>query len=86
MGQTAWLAGTGGAKRSEERPYLSLLMGAKILLDMVSAAELAREEWNENKKLCPYCQTATFGLGRVVGVGVARSQKRVGKLAPGVSS
>ena len=57
---TAWLAATGGEKRSEERPYLSLLMGAKILLDLVSAAELAREEWNDNKKLCPYCQTATL--------------------------
>ena len=57
---TAWLAGTGGEKRGEERPYLSLLMGAKILLDLVSAAELAREEWNDNKKLCPYCQTATL--------------------------
>ena len=57
---TAWLAGTGGARRSEERPYLSLLMGAKLLLDLVSAAELAREEWNTNKKLCPYCQTATL--------------------------
>ncbi len=59
-GTTAWLAATGGEKRSEERPYLSLLMGAKILLDLVSAAELAREEWNDNKKLCPYCQTATL--------------------------
>ena len=57
---TAWLAGTGGEKRSQTHSYLSLLMGAKIALDLVSAAELAREEWNDNKKLCPYCQTATL--------------------------
>lgn len=57
---TAWLAGIGGEKRSETHPLLSLAMGAKIALDLVSAAELAREEWNDNKKLCPYCQTATL--------------------------
>ena len=64
---TAWLAGTGGEKRSQTHPLLSLLMGAKILLDLVSAAELAREEWNDNKKLCPYCQTATLAsIGSLV--------------------
>ncbi len=57
---TAWLAGIGGEKRSQTHPMLSLLMGGKILLDLISAAELAREEWNDNKKLCPYCQTATL--------------------------
>ena len=57
---TAWLAAIGGEKRSQTHPLLSLLMGAKILLDLVSATELAREEWNDNKKLCPYCQTATL--------------------------
>lgn len=57
---TAALAGTGGEKRGQTHPLLSLAMGAKIALDMVSAAELAREEWNGNKKLCPYCQTATL--------------------------
>ena len=56
---TAWLASMGGEKRSQTHPLLSLLMGAKIALDLVSAAELGREEWNDNKKLCPYCQTAT---------------------------
>ena len=57
---TAWLVGAGGAKRAEESPGWSLAMGAKIALDLVSAAELAREEWNDNKKLCAYCQTATL--------------------------
>ena len=57
---TATLAGAGGEKRGQTQPLLSLLMGGKILLDLISAAELAREEWNDNKKLCPYCQTATL--------------------------
>lgn len=57
---TAWLAGAGGENRAEKTPLWSLAMGAKIALDLVSAAELAREEWNDNKKLCAYCQTATL--------------------------
>ncbi len=57
---TAWLAGAGGEERAKTNPAWSLLMGAKIALDLVSAAELAREEWNDNKKLCAYCQTATL--------------------------
>ena len=57
---TALLAGMGGEKRSQTHPLLALGMGAKIVVDLLSAAELAREEWNDNHKLCPYCQTATL--------------------------
>ncbi len=57
---TATLAGAGGEKRSQTHPLVSLAMGAKIALDLLSAAELAREEWQDNKKLCAYCQTATL--------------------------
>ncbi|MBW4489812.1 MAG: hypothetical protein KME12_18675 [Trichocoleus desertorum ATA4-8-CV12] len=35
-------------------------MGAKILIDTLVAAELAREEWSENKAFCEYCQVATL--------------------------
>lgn len=35
-------------------------MGAKILIDVGVSAELAREEWGENKAFCEYCQVATL--------------------------
>jgi uncharacterized membrane protein len=59
-GITAWLASTGGENRAKENPLIPIAMGAKILIDAISAAELAREEWSENKAFCEYCQVATL--------------------------
>lgn len=59
-GITACLVGAGGMQRHRTRPWLPILMGAKILGDVLSGVVLAREEWAENKKLCMYCQIATF--------------------------
>ncbi len=56
---TAWLAAAGGIDRARRNPFLPIAMGAKILLDCVVSAELAREEWSENKAFCEYCQVAT---------------------------
>ena len=56
---TAWLAGAGGKNRAEETPLLPLAMGAKLLYDVGTTVQLAREEWQENKALCQYCQVAT---------------------------
>ncbi|NEQ28812.1 MAG: hypothetical protein F6K28_59650 [Microcoleus sp. SIO2G3] len=44
-------------------------MGAKILFDVATALELAREEWSENKAFCEYCQVAT--LASIVSLGLA---------------
>ena len=57
---TAWLAAAGGQKRVEKMPWVPLLMGLKAVADVVTNLELAREEWNDNKKLCAYCQTASL--------------------------
>jgi uncharacterized membrane protein len=59
-GITAWLAGAGGKDRAKDTPLLPLAMGAKIIGDTAFAVELGREEWNENKALCAYCQVATL--------------------------
>ena len=56
---TAWLAAAGGLDRARRNPFLPIAMGIKLLLDGVVAAELAREEWSENKAFCEYCQVAT---------------------------
>ncbi|RIV21590.1 vitamin K epoxide reductase [Fibrisoma montanum] len=58
-GLTAWLAGAGGKNRAEDQPWLPIATGAKALLDVGTAAQLAREEWQENKAFCAYCQAAT---------------------------
>lgn len=59
-GVTAWLATTGGENRAKENPLIPIAMGVKILIDAIAAAELAREEWSENKAFCEYCQVATL--------------------------
>ena len=57
---TAWLAGAGGEDRAEETPLLPLAMGAKLLYDVGTTLQLAREEWTENGAFCQYCQVATL--------------------------
>lgn len=59
-GVTAALAAAGGQDRATRTPWLPLLTAAKVLTDTATAAELAREEWGENRKLCAYCQVATL--------------------------
>lgn len=57
---TAWLTSTGGENRARENPLVPIAMGAKLLVDCIASAELAREEWSENKAFCEYCQVATL--------------------------
>ncbi|BAY46313.1 vitamin K epoxide reductase [Scytonema sp. HK-05] len=57
---TAWLASAGGIDRARRNPLLPIAMGVKLLIDGVTSAELAREEWSENKAFCEYCQVATL--------------------------
>lgn len=59
-GLTAWLASAGGQDRARSNPLLPIAMGAKILMDTLISAELAREEWSENEAFCEYCQVATL--------------------------
>lgn len=58
-GVTAVLAGAGGQDRTERLPLVALATAAKVVADLVGAVELAREEWQENRALCAYCQVAT---------------------------
>lgn len=58
-GVTALLASMGGKNRAEDKPWIPLALGVKTLADTALALELTREEWNENKALCFYCQVAT---------------------------
>jgi uncharacterized membrane protein len=57
---TAWLAGAGGKDRATQIPAVPVALGLKTVLDTATAVQLGREEWNENKALCAYCQVATI--------------------------
>lgn len=59
-GVTAWLAAAGGKDRAAAQPLLPLAMGLKVVGDTALALELGREEWQENRALCAYCQVATL--------------------------
>ncbi|QNH63804.1 vitamin K epoxide reductase family protein [Hymenobacter sediminicola] len=58
-GLTACLAGAGGIRRATTQPALPVAMAAKTLFDTANTLFLSREEWQENKALCFYCQMAT---------------------------
>jgi uncharacterized membrane protein len=58
-GITAWLAGAGGKNRAQTQPWLPIATGVKALVDVGTAVQLGREEWQENKAFCAYCQAAT---------------------------
>lgn len=56
---TAALAAAGPEDRAERTPLLPVALAAKTLFDVATNLTLAREEWQENKALCAYCQTAS---------------------------
>lgn len=58
-GITAVLASAGGQERATTLPWLPVALLGKTLLDLVTNVQLGREEWQENKKLCFYCQAST---------------------------
>jgi hypothetical protein len=58
-GITATLASAGGQERATQQPWLPVALLGKTLIDLVTNVQLGREEWEENKKLCFYCQAST---------------------------
>lgn len=57
---TAGLAGAGSASRARDMPWLPIALAAKALYDVGTNLTLAREEWQENRALCTYCQSASL--------------------------
>jgi uncharacterized membrane protein len=84
-GLTTALAAAGGKGRHLTKPWLPLVMGAKILSDVFTNVKLATEEWKENKALCFYCQTANVlsiaSLALAVPE-VLKAAKNIGKAGP----
>ncbi len=59
-GMTAALAAAGGKDRARQNPALPIAAAAKAGLDLATCLKLAREEWQENKAFCSWCQMATL--------------------------
>lgn len=77
---TAILAGAGGKNRAETHPAIPIAMGIKTLADTALNLQLAREEWQDNKALCFYCQTATVVSAVSTALAVPEAVKAVRKL------
>ena len=58
-GITAALAAAGGKDRALQNPALPIAASAKAGYDLLTALKLGREEWQDNKALCSWCQLAT---------------------------
>ena len=77
-GLTAALVAAGGKDRARENPALPLAAAGKALYDLVTCFRLAREEWQENKALCSWCQVAT-GLSAAIAVLTLPEAVRAGR-------
>ncbi|HMQ31585.1 MAG TPA: vitamin K epoxide reductase family protein [Chloroflexaceae bacterium] len=82
-GVTAALAGAGGMRRAQTRPWLPILMGAKIAYDVALGLVLAREEWAENKALCMYCMIATAASAASLPLAMPEVMRAAGALPNG---
>lgn len=74
-GLTAWLAGAGDLNRAQSAPWLPIATALKALGDAGTALELGREEWQDNKALCVYCQVATLVSLATVALAVPEALK-----------
>ena len=79
-GLTAALIGAGGANRAQEQPLLPLAAAVKAAYDFVTCIKLAREEWQENKALCSWCQVATFVSGVTLAATLPEAVEAAGEL------
>lgn len=80
-GVTAALAAAGGRNRAEEQPALPIAAAAKAGYDAITTVRLGREEWQENKALCAYCQIATLASFATVALTLPEAVRALGGLA-----
>ncbi len=80
---TAALAGAGGADRARTHPALPVALAAKTLYDLGTALKLAREEWNENRALCAYCQAVTLTSAAAAALSLPEAARGLRRLVRG---
>jgi len=55
---TLVLVGMGSGKRAEERPWIPLVLAAKVGLDAMSALYLTVEQGSKHRRFCSWCLLA----------------------------
>jgi hypothetical protein len=58
-GLTAMAIAAGGKDRALQNPALPVLATGKAAADLALCSAMAVKEWQENRKLCSWCQVAT---------------------------
>ena len=76
-GITASLASAGGQERATQQPWLPVALLGKTLIDLVTNVQLGIEEWQENKKLCFYCQASTVAATAAAVLAVPEAVKAI---------
>ena len=56
---TVLLAGMGTARRAEERPWIPLVLAAKVGFDAAGAIFLTAEQASKHRKFCSWCLVAS---------------------------
>ena len=75
---TATLASTGGPDRPRTMPLVPLALAGKAVGDLLVALELAREEWQENRAFCAYCQLATLASAATAVLAFPEARRALG--------
>lgn len=78
---TAALAAAGGKDRARENPALPLAFAGKAAYDLATALRLAKEEWQENRKLCSWCQLATLASAATLALSLPEAARAARQLA-----
>ena len=55
---TAALAAAGGEDRASDRPWLPILLAAKVAFDVFEGGRLTAEQWTEHRAFCLWCLLA----------------------------
>jgi hypothetical protein len=76
-GITAALASAGGQERATQQPWLPVALLGKTLVDLATNVLLGVEEWQENKKLCFYCQASTVAATATAVLAVPEAVKAI---------
>lgn len=68
---TAALASMGGPDRAKTQRHISLLFGAKVMLDAINAGRLTVKQWTKHRAFCTWCLIAAGATFATVPLAVA---------------
>lgn len=78
---TLALAGMGSARRVEERPWIPLVLAAKVGLDALSGLYLTAEQATKHRKFCSWCLVASALSVAMVPQVIPEARAAFGQLA-----